>query len=126
MQALYWRVRIFCEAAFNFLDKLVEWGKMYFLLTKHGVRRFNMTVSRIINMMAGMMVMISILLAHMAGTVDITEPNWLWLGLFVGFNLFQFSFTGFCPMDIVLRKMGVKTEAEAAGGCGSGGCGSSN
>jgi hypothetical protein len=84
-----------------------------------------MTVGRIINMMAGMMVMFSVLLAHMAGTIDITEPNWLWLALFVGFNLFQFSFTGFCPMDIILRKMGVKTEAEsAAGGCGSGGCGS--
>jgi cytochrome c biogenesis protein CcdA len=84
-----------------------------------------MTVGRIINMMAGMMVMFSVLLAHMAGTVDITEANWLWLALFVGFNLFQFSFTGFCPMDIILRKMGVKTDAQAAAGsCGSGGCGS--
>jgi hypothetical protein len=80
-----------------------------------------MTVGRIINMVAGMMVMFSVLLAHMAGEIDITQPSWLWLALFVGFNLFQFSFTGFCPMDIILRKMGVKTEAEVAG-CGSGGC----
>jgi hypothetical protein len=86
-----------------------------------------MTVGRIINMVAGMMVMFSVLLAHMAGEVDITQPSWLWLALFVGFNLFQFSFTGFCPMDVILRKLGVKTDAELAagnGGCGTGGCGS--
>lgn len=79
-----------------------------------------MTISRIINMMAGMMIMIGVLLAHMSGTVDITQASWLWLTLFVGFNLFQFSFTGFCPMDIILRKMGVKDGSE--GGCSSGNC----
>jgi hypothetical protein len=81
-----------------------------------------MTISRIINMFAGMMIVFSVLLAHMAGTVDITEVSWLWFTLFVGANLFQFSFTGFCPMEMILRKMGVKDQADAAG-CGSGGCG---
>lgn len=83
-----------------------------------------MTVRRMINMIAGMMIMISVLLAHMAGSVDITQPSWLWLTLFVGFNLFQFSLTNFCPLDVILRKMGVKTDAEVANGSGSGGCGS--
>lgn len=81
-----------------------------------------MTIPRIINMMAGMMVIFSVLLAHMSGMIDITEPSWLWLTLFVGFNLFQFSFTGFCPMDIILRKMGVKDGTES--GCASGSCSS--
>lgn len=31
---------------------------------------------------------------------------WLWLTAFVGLNLLQASFTGFCPMAIVLKKMG--------------------
>ncbi|OYY22439.1 MAG: rhodanese, partial [Thiotrichales bacterium 35-46-9] len=45
-----------------------------------------MTVSRVINLFAGLMIMISILLAHMSGSVDITEMSWLWLTAFVGFN----------------------------------------
>jgi cytochrome c biogenesis protein CcdA len=78
-----------------------------------------MTIPRIINMMAGLMIIFSVLLAHMSGTVDITEASWLWLTLFVGANLFQFSFTGFCPLDIILRKMGVK---DGSANCSSGNC----
>jgi hypothetical protein len=81
-----------------------------------------MTISRVINLFAGLMIMITILLAHMSATVDMTELNWLWLTAFVGLNLFQFAFTGFCPLDKILRKMGFKDSADA--GCGSGGCGS--
>ena len=36
---------------------------------------------------------------------------WLWFTAFVGANLFQASFTGFCPMAMILRKMGVKSGA---------------
>ena len=81
-----------------------------------------MTISRVINLFAGLMIMISILLAHMSGSVHITEMGWLWLTAFVGFNLFQFSITGFCPLNIILRKMGFKESADT--GCGSGGCAS--
>lgn len=80
-----------------------------------------MTISRIINMMAGMMIIFSVLLAHMSGTIDITQPSWLWFTLFVGANLFQFSFTGFCPLDTILRKMGVK---DGSSSCSSGNCAS--
>jgi hypothetical protein len=39
----------------------------------------------------------------------------MWLTVFVGVNLFQQSFTGFCPAAIVLRKVfGLQTEAELA------------
>jgi hypothetical protein len=37
-----------------------------------------------------------------------TEPNWLWLSFFVGFNLFQSAFTGFCPAAIILKTTGLK------------------
>lgn len=80
-----------------------------------------MTVDRILNMFAGLVIMFSVLLAHMAGTFDLTQISWLWLTLFVGFNLFQFSFTGFCPLVTILKKLGVKDRAD--GGCASGSCG---
>lgn len=40
------------------------------------------------------------------------HPNWIWLSAFVGANLIQSAFTGFCPAEIVLRKMGVKSGCE--------------
>lgn len=82
-----------------------------------------MTISRVINLFAGLMILISIFLAHMSGTVDITTPSWLWLTAFVGFNLFQFSITGFCPLDTILHKVGFKRDGESQS-CGGGGCGS--
>ena len=36
------------------------------------------------------------------------HPNWLYFTAFVGLMLFQSPFTGFCPMDILFRKLGVK------------------
>ena len=36
------------------------------------------------------------------------SPYWYLFTAFVGLNLFQFGFTGFCPMSIILRKCGVK------------------
>ena len=51
---------------------------------------------------AGLFILASLLLAHYA------SPNWLWFTAFVGANLFQASFTGFCPLAIILRKAGLK------------------
>jgi hypothetical protein len=42
------------------------------------------------------------------------HPYWLWLTVFVGANLFQSAFTGFCPAAIAMKKLGLKTEREAA------------
>jgi hypothetical protein len=36
------------------------------------------------------------------------EANWLWLTFFVGFNLFQSAFTGFCPAGKIFKSMGAK------------------
>jgi hypothetical protein len=51
---------------------------------------------------AGFMVVISVVLAHRV------SAWWLLLTLFVGLNLFQASFTGFCPLAIILYKSGLK------------------
>lgn len=54
---------------------------------------------------AGLMVLASALLAHFV------HPNWIWLAAFVGANLFQASFTGFCPLAKVLARLGIKPGA---------------
>ena len=71
-----------------------------------------MTVERMVRIIAGLFIMLSLALAHASGSVDMTQLSWLWFTAFVGFNLFQSGFTRFCPMDIMLKKAGVKT------GCG--------
>jgi hypothetical protein len=42
------------------------------------------------------------------GQVDLTQVSWLWFALFVSLKLFQYSFTGLCPLAIMLKKAGVK------------------
>ncbi|MEW5966921.1 MAG: DUF2892 domain-containing protein [Pseudomonadota bacterium] len=71
-----------------------------------------MTVERLVRIIAGSFIMLSLALAHVSGSVDMTQLSWLWLTAFVGFNLFQSGITRFCPMDIFLKKAGVKQ------GCG--------
>jgi hypothetical protein len=61
-----------------------------------------MTVDRMLRGIAGFFVMISVVL----GAVH--SPHWLWFTGFVGLNLFQSSFTNWCPMMTILRKLGVK------------------
>ncbi|OJZ18438.1 MAG: rhodanese [Thiobacillus sp. 65-29] len=71
-----------------------------------------MTVERIVRIVAGFFILLSLLLAHVNGTADMTQASWLWFTAFVGFNLFQSGFTRFCPMDSMLKKAGFKQ------GCG--------
>jgi len=61
-----------------------------------------MTIDRVVMAVAGSFILISLTLAHFH------HPNWLWFTAFVGANLFQSAFTGWCPMVIVLKKMGIK------------------
>ena len=61
-----------------------------------------MNVDRLVMRFAGAMILLSIVLGVYV------SPNWFWLTAFVGANLFQASFTGFCPLAIVLRKFGVQ------------------
>ena len=66
-----------------------------------------MEVNRIVSIFAGAVVMVSLGLAHWMGQVDLSHVSWLWLTLFVGFNLFQMGFTGFCPLVKVLKAFGI-------------------
>lgn len=67
-----------------------------------------MTTDRIVRIMAGLMILISLVLAHLTHQVNLSEPSWLWLTAFVGLNLFQSGITRFCPMDSILAKLGVR------------------
>lgn len=66
-----------------------------------------MTVERSVRLMAGVMVLLSLALAHFL------SPNWLWLTAFVGLNLLQSAFTNWCPAMTIFRAMGLK-EANCA------------
>ncbi len=60
-----------------------------------------MTLDRAILAMAGTMILLSLALAHFF------SPLWLWLTAFVGANLLQSAFTGFCPAVTIFRKLGL-------------------
>lgn len=76
-----------------------------------------MTVNRYVQLFAGSFVVLSIALGAPASPL-FRSMNWLWFGGFIGLMLAQSSVTGFCPMGIVLRKLGVKTAAAPAACCG--------
>lgn len=67
-----------------------------------------MGVGALINLMAGSMILLGFVLAHVTGQVDMLSLSWLWLPAFVGLNLIQFAFTGFCPAKNVFEKLGFK------------------
>lgn len=67
-----------------------------------------MTTDNFVRIIAGLMIMLSLALAHFAGTVDMTQMNWLWFTAFIGLNLFQSGITRFCPLDTILEKIGVR------------------
>jgi hypothetical protein len=53
--------------------------------------------------------MISLLLgSEVITSAFFQDANWLWLTGFVGFNLLQSAFTGFCPATMVFKAMGLK------------------
>ena len=60
-----------------------------------------MNVDRAVFAFAGVMILLSLALAHFV------SPLWLWFTAFVGLNLLQSSITGFCPAAIVFRKLGI-------------------
>jgi hypothetical protein len=67
----------------------------------------SLTVNQFVRVFAGAFVLVSLALGVEASPVFISE-NFLWLTAFVGANLFQSGFTKFCPLEIVLRKAGVR------------------
>ena len=66
-----------------------------------------MTVEKLIRIIAGTFVLLSLALGAQAGPLFV-NANFLWFTAFVGANLFQSGFVGSCPMMFFLRKLGVK------------------
>jgi hypothetical protein len=61
-----------------------------------------MSIDRIVLAFAGLMILLSLLLGHFV------SPYWFWFTAFVGANLLQSAFTGFCPLASILRRIGVR------------------
>ena len=69
-----------------------------------------MKLENVIRALAGTLLLTGLALAHYVNS------NWIWLSVFVGFNLLQSAFTGFCPAETILKKLGVGKEAKSC--CG--------
>ena len=67
-----------------------------------------MDSERIIRIMAGSFVLIALLLGAPASPLY-HSSHWLWLAAFVGLNLVQSGLTRFCPAELILWKLGVKS-----------------
>lgn len=61
-----------------------------------------MSIDRAVFAFAGIMVLVSLLLTRYV------SPHFVWLTVFVGVNLIQSAFTGFCPAAIVFKKLGIR------------------
>jgi hypothetical protein len=68
-----------------------------------------MTVERALRLMAGLVVLISLALAHYVSIY------WLWLTAFVGLNLLQSAFTNWCPAMSIFRVAGMKDTSCVSG-----------
>ena len=61
-----------------------------------------MTIDRLILAFAGAFILVSLILSQMHSV------NWLWFTAFVGVNLLQSAFTGFCPLAKILKAFGAR------------------
>ena len=64
-----------------------------------------MSIDRIVLAWSGSLIVLSLTLAHLL------SAYWLLLTGFVGLNLLQAAFSGFCPLAFVLKRAGVRTGA---------------
>lgn len=62
-----------------------------------------MNIDRAVLAFAGIVVLVSVALAHFV------SPWWLLLTAFAGLNMFQAAFTGFCPAAMVFKKLGCRS-----------------
>jgi len=62
-----------------------------------------MTSERAVLAFAGFMVILSVILTNYV------HPGFMWLTIFVGANLFQSAFTGFCPAGKIFQKLGFES-----------------
>ena len=65
-----------------------------------------MSIERMVLALAGSFVLISLILSRLL------SPYWLLFTAFVGANLLQSAFTGFCPLAMILKAMGAKPSGQ--------------
>jgi len=68
-----------------------------------------MIVTDWIHVFAGFFILLSLALGVEASPIFVSK-YWLWFTAFVGANLFQFGFSKFCPLGVILKKLGVPEE----------------
>ncbi|MCJ8237978.1 YgaP family membrane protein [Peteryoungia algae] len=61
-----------------------------------------MSIDRAVLAFAGLMVLLSLLLTHFV------HPGFVWFTVFIGVNMLQSAFTGFCPAAMIFRKLGLR------------------
>lgn len=61
-----------------------------------------MSIDRAVLAFAGLMVLLSLLLTHFV------HPGFVWFTAFIGVNMLQSAFTGFCPAAMIFRKLGLR------------------
>ena len=61
-----------------------------------------MSIDRLVMAFAGLMILLSVALSQLH------HVYWLWFTAFVGANLLQAAFTKFCPLALILKKMGAR------------------
>jgi len=61
-----------------------------------------MSIDRVVMAFAGTMILLSLTLSQLHSV------NWLWFTAFVGVNVLQSAFTGFCPLATMLKAVGIK------------------
>ena len=74
-----------------------------------------MNTERLVRIFAGAFVVLSLALGVEASPIYLSKHA-LWLAAFVGANLFQSGFTGLCPLESILRRLGVASASSAAAG----------
>ncbi len=62
-----------------------------------------MTVDRYLRLIAGLFILLSVGLGHWV------HPGWYWFTAFVGLNLAQSALTNWCPMMVILKRLGVRS-----------------
>ena len=65
-----------------------------------------MTKESALFLFAGSMILISVVLTHYV------HQNWIWFTVFIGANMIQNSFTGFCIPSIIMGKLGMKSKCD--------------
>ena len=72
-----------------------------------------MTVERLIRIFAGAFVLVSLALGVEASPLFV-NANFLWFTAFVGANLLQSGFTRICPLEMILRRLGIGSSRASA------------